>query len=220
MDWDSVEIVNADCMSVFPTMADNSVDFTLTDIPYDEVHQTSNGLRELDKNDADTLTFPLNDFLEQVYRVTANSCCIFCGWEQFSTICSFFRDKKGTFRPLVWRKTNPSPMNGQHTYLSGLELAVWFKKRGAKTFNAFCKTALFQYPNGKSKVHPTEKNLDLFVELVADNTDPGQTVFDPCMGSGTSGVAAVIQGRRFKGVELNPKFFEIADDRIMTTPHL
>ena len=48
------------------------------------------------------------------------------------------KKKLGTVRHLVWEKTNPSPMNGQYIYLSGIENAVWFKKKGA-TFNAHCK---------------------------------------------------------------------------------
>lgn len=40
------------------------------------------------------------------------------------------KDKKGTVRQLVWCKTNPSPMNGEYLYLSGIENAVWFKKKG------------------------------------------------------------------------------------------
>lgn len=48
-------------------------------------------------------------------------------------------------------------MNGKYIYLSGIEMAVWFKKQGAKVFNAHCKNSVFKYPNGKSKLHPTEK---------------------------------------------------------------
>lgn len=47
-------------------------------------------------------------------------------------------------------------MNGQYIYLSGIENAVWFKKRGG-VFNARCKNTVFDFPCGKSKFHPTEK---------------------------------------------------------------
>ena len=78
--------------------------------------------------------------------MTKNSICIFCGRGQFSDIYKFFANKKGTVRPIVWEKTNPSPMNGQYVYLSGVEFAVWFKKAGAKVFNAHCKNTVFKYP--------------------------------------------------------------------------
>ena len=205
-----ISIKQGNCMDFLPLMAENSVNFTLTDIPYDEVNRKSNGLRSLDKAEADILTFNLLDFCEQIYRVTANSLCIFCGREQFSEIYSFFAQKQGTVRPVVWEKTNPSPMNGQYIYLSGVEFAVWFKKKGAKVFNAHCKNPVFKYPNGKSKLHPTEKNHLLLQDLILDNTNENDIVFDPCMGSGSHGVVAVENSRKFIGYELNPHYFDIA----------
>lgn len=152
-----IKLYNEDCIKAMQSMPDESVDFTLTDIPYNAVSRDSNGLRNLNKEAADILTFDLAEFLKDVYRVTKNSIVIFCGWGQFSTICSFFTNQHGTVRPIIWEKTNPSPMNGQYVYLSGIEMAVWFKKKGAKTFNAHCKNTVFKYPNGSSKLHPTEK---------------------------------------------------------------
>lgn len=205
-----ISIKQGNCMDFLPLMAENSVNFTLTDIPYDEVNRKSNGLRSLDKAEADILTFNLLDFCEQVYRVTANSLCIFCGRKQFSDIYSFFNDKEGTAKPIVWEKTNPSPMNGQNVYLNGIELGVWFKKKGAKVFNAHCKNPVFKYPVGRSKLHPTEKNHLLLQDLILDNTNEGDIVFDPCMGSGSHGVVAVENGRKFIGYELNSHYFDIA----------
>ena len=123
------EIVNIDCMDYMKNMNDVSVDFTLTAIPYNAVNRKSNGLRNLDKSKADILTFDLSDFLEHIYRITKKSIVIFCGKEQFSQIYDFFANKKGTVRPIVWQKSNPSPMNGQYVYLSGIELSVWFKRK-------------------------------------------------------------------------------------------
>jgi DNA modification methylase len=95
-----------------------------------------------------------------------------------------------------------------------VELAVWFKKSGAKTFNAHCKNTVFKYPNGNSKLHPTAKNLELFKELILDNTNEEDTVLDPCMGSGTTGVACKQLNRNFIGIEINKEYFEIAKNRI------
>lgn len=182
MELDRIYI--GDCMDLLKRLDDKSVDFTLTDIPYGEVNRDSNGLRELDKKDADILNFPLQDFLKEVYRVTKNNVCIFCGREQFSEIYSYFAQKEGTVRPIVWEKTNPSPMNGEFVYLSGVEFAVWFKKKGSKTFNAFCKNTVFRYPSGDSSIHPTSKNIKLFEQLILDNTNAKDVVLDTCMGGG------------------------------------
>lgn len=75
---------NADCLDIMAKMNDRSVDFILTDIPYDAVKRDSNGLRNLDKGNADIITFDLDEFLKQVLRVTSNFICIFCSKEQFS----------------------------------------------------------------------------------------------------------------------------------------
>lgn len=211
-----MELKKGNCLEIIKDYKENFVDFTLTDIPYDVVNRNDNGLRNLNKENADILTFDLIEFLEQVYRITKNSICIFCGKEQFSTIYKYFADKKGTVRPIVWQKSNPSPMNGQYIYLSGVELAVWFKKSGAKTFNAHCKNTVFKFPNGSSKLHPTAKNLELFKELILDNTNENDLVFDPCMGSGTTGVACKELNRNFIGIELDKNYFEIAKARIET----
>ena len=191
-------------------MEDNSVDFTLTDIPYNVVNRQSNGLRNLDKGFADELTFNLQEFLDNVYRVSKNSICIFCSKEQFSEIYAYFASKKGTTRPIVWEKTNPSPMNGEYVYLSGIELAVWFKKQGARVFNARCKNTVFRFSNGARKIHPTQKNVDLFKELIQDNTNEGDIVFDPCIGSGTTAVAARNLHRNYMGFELNKDAYALA----------
>lgn len=209
-----IQLYNGDCLEVMPWLPDGSVDFTLTDIPYGEVNRASNGLRSLDKKSADILTFDIDLFLSHIYRISKTSICIFCGREQFSGIYKWFSDKKGTVRPIVWEKTNPSPMNGQHIYLSGVEFAVWFKKSGAKTFNARCKNTVFRYPCGRSKVHPTEKNHALLSELILDNSNPGDRIMDPCMGSGSTGVACMNTGRNFIGIELDKKYFETAKNRI------
>ena len=207
-------LFHGDCLEIMKNIEDKTADFVLTDIPYAEVNRSSNGLRNLDKGNADVLTFNLYSFLEELYRITSNSICVFCGREQFSTIYSFFANKKGTVRPIVWEKTNPSPMNGQHIYLSGVEFAVWFKKSGGGTFNARCKNVVFRYPNGRSKLHPTEKNHDLLRDLILDNTNEHDVVFDPCCGSGSHCYVAKNLNRRFIGIELDENYFNIAKERI------
>ena len=208
-----IDLRCGDCLELMKDIPDGSVDFVLTDIPYDAVNRQSNGLRNLDKGKADIITFNLDLFLQEVVRVCKNSICIFCGKEQFSKIYEFFASQKGTVRPVIWEKSNPSPMNGQHIYLSGIENAVWFKKRGG-TFNAHCKNTVFTYPCGRSKLHPTEKNHDLLKELILDNSNEGDIVFDPCSGSGSHLLVANENSRKWIGTELNEEYFNIARDRM------
>ena len=188
-------------MDYMKTMEDGCVHLTLTDIPYGVVNRDSNGLRNLNKEEADVMTFELNNFLSEVYRVTSGTIIIFCS------------KKLGTVRHLVWEKTNPSPMNGQYIYLSGIENAVWFKKKGG-AFNAHCKNPVFKYACGRSKLHPTEKNHDLLKELILDNSNEGDIVFDPCSGSGSHLLVAKQNNRQWLGVELNREYFNIASERV------
>lgn len=173
------------------------------------VNRSSNGLRNLDKGNADIITFNLHQFLENVYELTSGTIIIFCGVNQVSEIYNYFAEKQGTVRQLIWKKTNPSPMNGQYIYLSGIENAIWFKKKGA-TFNAHCKNTVFEYPSGRSKLHPTEKNHKLIEELILDNSNEGDIIFDPCCGSGSHCLVAQENGRKFIGCELDKEFFEVA----------
>ena len=62
--------------------------------------------------------------------------------------------------------------------------------------------------------HPSEKPLKLVADWVGMFTDPAETVLDPFMGSGTTGVACVKQGRKFIGIEKRPDYFELACRRI------
>ena len=77
------------------------------------------------------------------------------------------------------------------------------------------------YPNNilnfskESKcVHPTQKPVQLLEYLIKTYTDEGMLVLDNCMGSGSTGVACGNLGRRFIGIELDEKYFEISSDRI------
>ena len=189
----------------------------LTDIPYGEVNRGSNGLRNLDKDDADNTTFELKPFLELIYD-KADIFIIFCGNEQYSEIYTFFskkqKEKKGTVRQIIWAKSNPSPMNGEYVYLSGTENAVWFKKSKTGKLNCKCKKNYFVAPTGSSKYHPTEKNHKLLTELILDNTNVGDTVIDCCMGSGSTGICALKNGRDFIGIELNKDYYNIARGRL------
>lgn len=206
-----------DCIPLIENMPNDSVDVTLTDIPYGEINRKDNGLRNLNKSNADITTFELDKFLNELYRITSGTIIIFCGQHQLSEIKNFFQDKqdlhKGTVRQIIWKKTNPSPMNGKNIYLSGIENAIWFKKRGA-TFNANCKNTVFEYPCGRNKLHPTQKNLKLIEELIVDNSNEQDIIFDPCMGSGTTGIACINTNRRFLGVEIDENYFDIAQQRI------
>ena len=114
-------------------------------------------------------------------------------------------------RLVIWQKTNPVPLNMRATYLSNSrEMAVTGVKVGKPSaFNA--------YPiprhNG-NRMHPTQKPLLLFEDLVQKHSNTGDLVVDPFLGSGTTGVAAVRNARRFSGCDLDNNYVKIARERM------
>jgi DNA modification methylase len=207
------QIYNEDCLEGMKRIDDGSVDCIITDIPYNEVNRSDNGLRNLDKKGADIGQFDANDLTRTLCAKTKGSVYMFCGINQVSDIRVTMTDCGLSTRLLIWEKTNPSPMNGDKIWLSGIECCVYGKKSGA-VFNEFCKNVVFRYPSGDSNVHPTQKPLDLMRRFVLASTQVGGVVLDPFMGSGTTAIACLKEHRHFLGFELNKEYFDIAQRRI------
>lgn len=74
---------------------------------------------------------------------------------------------------------------------------------------------VFSTDTQNSSLHPTQKPVALCEYMIKTYTNSGDTVLDSCMGSGTTGVAAKNLGRKFIGIELDEKYFEIAKNRII-----
>jgi site-specific DNA-methyltransferase (adenine-specific) len=125
---DNGVLLKGDCMEIMREFPDGCVDLVLTDIPYGVVSRETNGLRKFDKGLADVPTFDLNEFLGHASRITKGSIYIWCGTEQISEIRGYLASNQFSTRVGVWEKTNPSPINGQHIWLSGIELCVYGKK--------------------------------------------------------------------------------------------
>lgn len=207
------EVYNLDAIKLLKIIDDAAIDLFLTDIPYEKVNKKSNGLRKLDKGRANTKTFELKDFLPEVDRVTKGSGYIFCGKEQVSEIFSYFNERKYTTRLMIWEKSNPNPMNCQHVWMSGIETFVYFKKSKA-VFNEHYKNSVIKFPNGGSKIHPTEKPLKLFSYLVEVSSNKGDLVCDPCVGSGTTAVAAKKLGRNFLVGDISNEYHKLTKRRL------
>jgi len=72
----------------------------------------------------------------------------------------------------------------------------------------------FKTAEDEGKLHPTQKPIALYEYLIRTYSNEGDTVLDPCMGSGTTGVACKLQNRNFIGIEKEKKYFDIATKRI------
>lgn len=75
---------------------------------------------------------------------------------------------------------------------------------------------VFSTDTQNSSLHPTQKPVALIEYLIKTYTNEGETILDSCMGSGTTGVACVNTNRKFIGIEMDEKYFNIAQSRIET----
>jgi site-specific DNA-methyltransferase (adenine-specific) len=121
-------------------------------------------------------------------------------------------------RACVWVKPDSTPqLNGQGP-AQGAEcfVAAW-AGTGCARWNAGGKRGVYTHlVNNRERtgLHPTEKPRRLMSEIIADFTSPDDIICDPFMGSGTTGAAAVMSGRRFVGIEQNQTYFDVACKRL------
>jgi DNA modification methylase len=112
---------------------------------------------------------------------------------------------------LVWDKIQPT---ANRWYMKNCEFTIYLWKGRARTINNPGSKQLLAGGIEKATGHPTEKPVHLMAEYIGNSSRRGDTVLDPFMGSGTTGVAAVQLGRKFVGVEIDPTFFDMACQRI------
>lgn len=207
------KIICADCMDILKQLPDKCIDLVLTDPPYGGVNRETNGLRNLDKGCADVVDFDFNKWLDQIVRVCAGSIYIWCGQEYISDIFKKLKDNKFSTRLLIWEKTNPSPMNGDYLWLSGIEPCVYGKRSGA-TYNGFCENTVLRADTEKNTIHPTQKPIDLFAKLIRTSSNENDIVLDCFSGSGTTAVACHNLKRRFICIEKDPEYWKASCERL------
>jgi len=223
---DKIELIKGDCIEIMDNMIKENrmVDCSIVDIPYGNVSKNgeerakyAGQLRKINKEEADIITFDEIEFSYRLAQVTKGSIYIFCGIDQIAKIYNYFKDnlkKDWMARLCIWHKTNPSPSNGQHMFLSASEFIV-FAKRRKTIFNGHCEHNVFNFPCGRSKLHPTEKPQQLLEYLINMSSNEGDEIFDCCFGSGSTGIASRKLNRKFLGVELQEKYYEIAKQRLV-----
>lgn len=151
------------------------------------------------------------------------SMIVFCSYKYISYIIKRMEKSNLEIKDvLVWKKSNPMPRNIKRRYVQDMEFAIWAIKKGAKwTFNKLdgfpYMRSLFETSivSGKEKVgHPTQKSLKLMESIIKIHTKENETIIDPFMGSGTTGVACLNLNRKFIGIELVKNYFNMAVKRL------
>jgi site-specific DNA-methyltransferase (adenine-specific) len=112
---------------------------------------------------------------------------------------------------LVWDKKTALP---NKYYQNITEFTLFMKKGRAFTINDPSSKNLVSLFQRDETKHPTEKPVELMQSYIGNSTQHSSTVIDPFMGSGTTGVACVRMGRKFIGLEKDPRWFDVAVERI------
>ena len=214
-----------DCRDIMPTLG--KVGAVVTDPPYEIRNKF--GTSDLYGKRVMQFHFDTAGVTDEVVlpalalsleRASAFHC--FCGAEQYAGIASIARLHGFTAKP--WAKAKlcaPPPMPG-NWWPAAFELAIygykpgaWFGDQSTKRKNLMTFDSYRHGIRHWEKVdHPTQKWLPMVEYLVSSICPENGTALDPFMGSGTTGVAAVQMGRKFIGIEREPKYFAIACSRI------
>jgi len=227
------ELYLGDCIEVMAHL--QSVHHVITDPPYeDEAH--TNARRMLGKMERSggrkigTLPIPFEKMSEELRRAVAAECnrlcdgwsLVFCQVEGIHKWMQVMQPAKYK-RTCLWIKPDGAPQFTGDRPGMGYEpfIAHWHGS-GRSRWNGGGKHGVFVCPKSDSgyghggllNEHPTKKPLRLMKMLVGLFSDERQTILDPFMGSGSTGVACVQSGRRFIGIEANRQYFDAACRRI------
>jgi site-specific DNA-methyltransferase (adenine-specific) len=185
----SVELYQGDCLDFMRTMPDKSVDTVITDPPY--------------PNKANHFDIGINAAIKFMQTFICNRWFVF--WDEMEI--------PPVPLPLVarhaWHRSNTNcPDNYEAIY----EFCIDGHKRASRIFSF---PVIYPGLTGCTEAtgHPTQKNQKMMCQLI-ERCNPGDIIFDPFMGSGTTGVACMQLGRNFIGCEIDPGYFAIAEKRI------
>lgn len=218
---DGVTLYLGDCLDVLPTVG--GADAAVMDPPYEQSAAgpgRSHFGMSLNKFDSAGYKSIVAGFdyeavfgaIEKVVKPFNMFC--FCSNKQISSIMAFHEKKGRSTNLVVWHKINAAPFaNG--VWRGDIEYCVHARETGSVFVgNAEQKKKVSEFPLVVDDAHPTVKPLGLIGKYVRICSESGQTILDPFMGSGTTGVAAVKAGRKFIGIELEPKYFDLACKRV------
>ena len=200
----TVELYLGDCLDIRPTLGLHRKSVVMTDPPWginlDTDYSKWPGGIAYESLKGDQRPFDFSPFWT-------------CPAEEqfwFGAEC-YINFPRGTGTWICWDKY-PTDKNDKR-FAGAFEL-IWRKKCGKRRI-AKIKAVNTSWVTVKERCgHPNQKPVELMRWLIEEYTKPGQTIVDFYMGSGTTGVACVKAGRNFIGIEIDPRYFEIAKSRI------
>lgn len=232
-DWHKC-ILRADSRDVIKRIPDNSIDFIFTDPPYNiGKHSTGNipiiGRTAMNNDVAewDLVDFNPEEWADEFIRILkpTGNLFIFTSYNQIGRWYNCLDHKFDTSNFMVWHKTNPAPKIFKAGFLNSCEMifTCWNKKHtwnfiSQKEMHNFIESPICMRPERLSEPkHPTQKPVSILKKIIKIASNENDIVFDPFMGVGSIGVAALELHRRFIGVEIDETYFSAAKDRINGT---
>jgi site-specific DNA-methyltransferase (adenine-specific) len=221
MNKPTITLYNMDCLELMRTMPDKSVDLVLTDPPYGINYQSNMRVcvekfakLKNDNNDMRFVAYP------ELHRALRDDCVVivFCSFknyaEDYNELTKLFDIKNC----IVWDKGGGGIGDLTHSLSTDYELAIVAHKgdceiRGKRDGSVW----KYRKVNPIDMLHPTQKPVDLLAKAIEKYSDNNDTVFDPFMGSGTTGVACKLLRRNFIGCEISKQYFDLAKRRIDST---
>jgi len=216
-----------DCLEVMPTLG--RVDAVVTDPPYEQsLHNSKNSLRgparvdsgpDLKGLDFDGIDTIRRRVIELSYPICSGWFIAFCTIEGVSKWADEINLSPMKYkRGCLWIKPDSTPqLNGQCPAQGAECFVTAWCGDGHSKWNAGGKRGVYTHCTNqpdRTGLHPTEKPIPLMRDLLKDFTNQNETILDPFMGSGTTGVACVKLGRKFIGIELDEKYFDLSCRRI------
>ena len=213
-----------DCLEVIKGIEDESIDLIITDPPYKIVKGgcTNKAVKYSGTNHDELKNGTLfnkneinfNDWIPKLYDKIKDGghVYIMCNDRNMREVLNVAHESKfKLLNILTWKKTKHNP---NRYYLKNSEFIIMLRKGKAVNINNMGTYQVLEVPNVDKKTHPSEKPVDLMKILVENSSKLNDVVFDPFMGTGSVGVACMNANRKFIGVELDEKYFEIAKQRI------
>ncbi|MFF4529463.1 DNA-methyltransferase [Streptomyces sp. NPDC001407] len=228
-----------DALSVLASLPDDSVDAVITDPPYNSggrtaKERTSRTARQKyvsgdaahvlsdfpgENMDQRSFTFWLTQILTEAHRVTrpSGTLLLFTDWRQAGSMSDALQAGGWTWRgTLAWHKPQARPQRGRFT--QNCEFIHWASKGAvdAERNPVYLPGMYSASQPRKDRKHITQKPVEVMRELVKI-CPPGGTILDFCAGSGSTGVAALLEGYDFIGIEKTEHYAQIATERLAET---
>jgi len=230
-----IKLILGDCLEEMKKIPDKSIDLVLTDPPYgiNYVSSWTKCKEKLQNDKLDDWMNLLTSMLQEFKRVLTDTgccCCCCCGGGKTPVTAIFTIEAIKHFnliQTLVWKKFIGLGWRYRPSYENIIVLSKDPKDYNFYDTSKKCSNVIEginqdipQYNGNKAGYHdehPTQKPIPLMTYLLNIHSLKYQTILDPFMGSGTTGVACKELGRNFIGIEIEPKYFEIAQRRINQT---